>query len=252
MDTEYRTPTLRNGLLVHMPYTTYAHWYLLRRLLDGAGVERVQAHFDIDSMSRAAFLCSFLDAVQAGRAHAFFVKYSKHFTIDQRRRIVPESRSRRAAERRALPPEDQADVDLIMMKRLLGTGSRYGKWNDLWFEHPNPTMNEPHKAMCWLTPDDSLAPDTQARMFLAAGLARVDNVFQMTRRLINAFERPLGTSSSQNTVWHGYQPYNPAMVGKYLTIFRTVANFISVGLDGKTPAMRLGLAKQPLTYEDIL
>ena len=89
-------------------------------------------------------------------------------------------------------------------------------------------------------------------MFLAAGLARGDNVFQMTRRLINAFERPLGASSSQNTVWHGYQPHNPAMIGRYFTIFRTVANFISVGLDGKTPAMRLGLAKQPLTYEDVL
>ena len=252
MDTAYRTPTLRNGLLVHMPYTTYAHWYLLRQLLDGAGVERVQVHFDIDSMSRAAFLCSFHDAVQAKRAHGFYVKYSKHFTVDQRRRIVRESRARRAAERAALPPEEQDDVDLIMMKRLLGTGSRHGKWNDLWFEHPNPTMNEPHKAMCWLTPDDGLNPDTKARMFLDAGLARVDNVFQMTRRLINAFERPLGTSSSQNTVWHGYQPYNPAMIGKYLRIFRTVANFISIGLDGKTPAMRLGLVKQPLTYEDIL
>jgi len=252
MDTAYRTPMLRNGLLVHMPYATYAHWYLLRQLLDGAGVKRVQAHFDIDSMSRAAFLCSFRDAVQAGRAHGFYVKYSKHFTVDQRRRIVAESRRRRAAERDALPPEQHGAVDLIMMKRLLGRGSRHGKWNDLWFEHPNPTMNEPHKAMCWLTPDESLDADAQARMFLAAGLARVDNVFQMTRRLINAFERPLGTSSSQNTVWHGYQPYNPAMIGKHLTIFRTVANFISVGLDGKTPAMRLGLAQQPLTYEDIL
>ena len=252
MDTGYRTPMLRTGLLVHMPYTTYAHWYLLRQLLDGAGVRHVQVHFDIDSTSRAAFLCSFLDGIKAGRAHGFYVKYSKHFTVDQRRRIVSESRSRRAAERAALPPEERDDVDLIVMKRLLGTGSRHGKWNDLWFEHPNPTMNEPHKAMCWLTPDDSMDPDTKARMFLAAGLARVDNVFQMTRRLINAFERPLGTSSSQNTVWHGYQPYNPAMIGKCLTVFRTVANFISVGTDGKTPAMRLGFAKQPLTYEDIL
>ena len=252
MDTAYRTPTLRNGLLVHMPYTTYAHWYLLRQVLDGAGVQRVQVHFDIDSMSRAAFLCSFRDAVQAKRAHGFYVKYSKHFTVDHRRRIVGESRKRRAAERAALPPEERDSVDLIMMKRLLGTGSPHGKWNDLWFEHPNPTMNEPHKAMCWLTPDESLDADTKARKFLAAGLARVDNVFQMTRRLINAFERPLGTSSKQNTVWHGYQPYNPTMIGKYLTIFRTVANFISVGQDGKTPAMRLGLAKQPLTYEDIL
>ncbi len=252
MDITYRTPFLRDGLLVHMPYTTYAHWYLVRHLLDGAGVERVQAHFDIDSMSRAAFLCSFLDAIKAKRAHGFYVKYSKHHTIDQRRRIVRESRALRAAERAALPPEERDAVDLIMMKQSLEEGSQHGKWHDLWFQHPNPTMNEPHKAMCWLTPDDALDADAKAAMFLRAGLARVDNVFQMTRRLFNAFERPLGTSSSQNTVWHGYQPYNPAMVGKYLTVFRTVANFISVGTDGKTPAMRLGLAKQPLTYEDIL
>ena len=83
-------------------------------------------------------------------------------------------------------------------------------------------------------------------------MACVDNAFQMTRRLIAAFVRPLGTSSSQHAAWQGYELYNPVMTGKYLTVFRAVANFISVGPDGKTPAMRLGLAKQPLTYEDIL
>ena len=51
---------------------------------------------------------------------------------------------------------------------------------------------------------------------------------------------------------HGYQPYNPAMVERDLTIFRTVANFIRAGDDGQTPAMRLGLAKSPLSYEDVL
>lgn len=113
-------------------------------------------------------------------------------------------------------------------------------------------MNEPHKAMCWLTPDDSLDEDTVARMYLRGRIARVDNVFQLTRRLFNAFEKPIGTPSSQNAVWHGYQPYNPAMVQKYLTIFRVVNNFIQVGTDGKTPAMWLGLAKKPLRYEHIL
>lgn len=113
-------------------------------------------------------------------------------------------------------------------------------------------MNEPHKAMCWLTPDDSLDEDTVARMYLRGRIARVDNVFLLTRRLFNAFEKPIGTPSSQNAVWHGYQPYNPAMVQKYLTIFRVVNNFIQVGTDGKTPAMWLGLAKKPLRYEHIL
>ena len=75
-------------------------------------------------------------------------------------------------------------------------------------------------------------------MFLDAGIARIDNVFMRTRRLVNAFERPVGTSSGHNAVWHGYSPYNPRMVEKYLTIFRTVSNWLFVGDDGATPAMR--------------
>ena len=47
-------------------------------------------------------------------------------------------------------------------------------------------------------------------------------------------------------------PYNPAMLEKYVTIFRTVNNFVFVGDDGATPAMRLGFAKQPLEFEDIV
>ena len=88
--------------------------------------------------------------------------------------------------------------------------------------------------------------------YLRAGMARVDNVFQMSRRAFNALERPLGTSSAQNMVWHGYQPYNSAMVEKYLCIFRVVNNFIVVGTDGKTPAMSLGFAQRSCSFEDIL
>ena len=118
--------------------------------------------------------------------------------------------------------------------------------------HAIPTINEPQKAVCWLTPRDGVDDIRKADMHLRSGLGRIDNVFLKTRRLVNALERPIGTSSSHNKVWHGYQPYNPAMVQKYLTIFRTVNNFIHVGTDGKTPAMRLGLTKKPLRYERIL
>ena len=57
-------------------------------------------------------------------------------------------------------------------------------------------------------------------MFLRSGLGVIDNVFLKTRRLFNALERPVATTSSGgNTVWHGYAPYNPAMLEKYVTIF---------------------------------
>ena len=39
---------------------------------------------------------------------------------------------------------------------------------------------------------------------------------------------------------------------RLLTIFRAVNNFVFVGDDGRTPAMRLGFAKQPLDLEDIV
>ena len=118
--------------------------------------------------------------------------------------------------------------------------------------HPKPTLNEPEKAMCWLTPDEDLDEDRVADLYLRSGLARVDNAFQKIRRLFNAFERLIGTSSTHNKVWHGYAPYNPVMVEKYLTIFRAVNNFVFVGDDGMTPVMGLGFTREPLGFEDLL
>ena len=51
------------------------------------------------------------------------------------------------------------------------------------FAHPLPTMNEPNKAICSLTPLDDVDEQRKADLFLRAGLARIDNIFQITRRL---------------------------------------------------------------------
>ncbi len=255
MDPGFCTPSLRNGMQVHLPYTVYAHWFLLHRLLTGAGVKTVQANMDIDSMSRAAFLCAFAKEVQRGEAHGFFVRYTKFQTVDGCRRIMEESRRHRAVFQDTLPEavrHDPQAVSRAMMQAQFDDGAVYGQWKDVWYTHPLPAMNEPHKAICSLTPPGGLSDERKADHFLSAGLARIDNVFQITRRLFNAFERPVGTSSGHNAVWHGYAPYHPAMVQTYLTIFQAVNNFILVGKDGQTPAMRLGIMKKPLQYEDIL
>ena len=255
LDTTFSTPFLSRGLQVHMPYTAYAHWFLLYRILDGAGVKQVQANMDIDSMGRAAFLSAFAEEVKRGDAHLFFVNYTKYQTIDERERILKESKKARAVFRQTLPAsvrKDAKEVDRRMMMARIEERQKHGKWDDEWVMHPLPTLNEPHKAMSWLTPDPDLDERRKAELFLRSGLARIDNVFQKTRRLFNALERPVGTSSGHNKVWHGYAPYNPAMLEKYVTIFRAVNNFVFVGDDGKTPAMRLGFAKQPLDFEDIV
>ena len=135
------------------------------------------------------------------RTFGFFVRYTKYQTVDKRRLIMEESRRRRATFRKALPEEIRNDpqaVSRAMMQAQFGQEIAYGKWKDVWYEHPLPAMNEPHKAVCSLTPLDGVQDDRKADLFLRAGLARIDNVFQITRRLFNAFERPVGTSSGHN------------------------------------------------------
>ena len=95
-----------------------------------------------------------------------------------------------------------------------------------------------------MTPDASISENAKVDLFLQAGLARVENVFQRTRRLIIAFEHLIGTSSSYNSVWHGNSPYDPQIIQTYLTLFRTGSNFVWASeIDGMTPAMRLGFVK---------
>ena len=255
LNTDCVTPFLSNGLQVHMPYTAYAHWILMHRILTGAGVEHIQFNSDIDSMNRAAFLAAFADEVKRGDAHAFFVNYTKYQTIDERRRILKETARRMAAYRDAAPGRhawSKGKLAREMMKEYIAERSAYGNWRDEWVFHPLPTINEPHKAMCWLTPDPDLNEDWAAELFLRASLARVDNLFMKNRQLFNALERPVESSSSHNRAWHGYAPYNPKMLTKYLTIFPAVNNFVYVGKDGRTPAMRLGFAKEPLGFEDLV
>ena len=194
--------------------------------------------------------------MKRGDAHAVFVNYTKYQTIDERRQILKDSERRMAAFRDAAPGRvawSKKKLAREMMKEYLADTEQHGRWNDDWVMHPFPTINEPNKAMSWLTPDPDLDEDQTADLFLRASLARVDNVFMKTRRLFNALERPVGSSSSHNRAWHGYAPYNPQMLTKYLTIFRAVHNFVFVGKkDRRTPAMRLGFAKEPLSFEDLI
>ena len=248
-------PPLSTGLQVHEPYMAYAHWMLLHRMLTGAGVERLQANMDQDSMTRAAFLCAFIDEVKRGDADAFFVRYTKYQSVDERRSIMFATKKLLKAYKLALPEDfrgDEQEAARMMMRERIQEMRPLGKWQDEWIEHPLPTLNEPHKAMAWLTARKDIDENRKIDMYLNAGFARVDNVFMMSRRLFSALERPIGTSSGYSTIWHGYAPYNPQMLEKYLTIFRCVNNFVAVGDDGETPAMRLGFANQPLSYDDIL
>ncbi len=239
------------GMLVHGEYTLYAHFLYLRSLM--GNVEKWRFFLDQDSGMRAACLAAFKNEILERRADAFFVRINKDLTVDQKRSL--KGKARREFDKLAAqyPGLKKEEIVLALIKERLANMAPMGKWKDRWLFHPLPDMSEPEKALCHLTDFGDYDPDHIAWLYNKGSLHSADSYFMQIRRRISGLERALHSQGNAGRVWTGYAPYSPAMVQKMLDIFRVVHNYVLVSdKDKKTPAMRLGLAKAPLGYEDII
>jgi transposase-like protein len=240
----------RSGMAVHEVYTMYGHFLLLRRLLPK--VEKFRFYLDQESGIRASFMAAFHDLVKVGRADAFYVRIAKEQVVGKKRKLVANAAKALGAFMAAHPHLDLNGAKREMMKASITASVELGTWKDAWCAHPAPTMREPAKAACWLTNRGTYDLDHQANLYLRATLSGIDGFFQRLRRSVNPLERPLRTSSTSYRTWYGYAPYNPRMVERFIDIYRVMHNFVEIGKDGKTPAMRLGLAAAPIQPEEII
>ena len=243
------------GMQVHLEYTLYAHFLLLKRLL--GRVEKIRFFLDQESGIRAACLAAFWEDVLSKRCDAFYVRVNKDLTINQKRCLKADS-NKALAEFRAssVTYELLTDRDLrhIVIKERLNELVKIGKWNDRWLFYPFPDMSEPEKAICWLTDlrDRSYDDDHLAWLYSKGTLHGIDRFFMQARRRLSLLERPIASASSEGRKWYGYSPYNPAMVGKVLDIFRVFYNYAEAGDDKMTPVIRLGLCTKKYNCSDIL
>jgi len=240
----------KGGMQVRGEYTMYGHFFFLRKLLDNA--EKVRFFLDQDSAFRAACLWAFSDRIREGRCDAFYVRINAEATIDEKRRILAENRRRMTAMKQLHPELKDWRVKLLMIKEKMTQMVNIGKWQDRWVEYPFPNMGEPEKAVCYLMDIQRYDEDHLAWLYNKASLYAIDRFFMQVRRRLSLLERPISSSASLGRRWFGYGPYKPVMVGKLLDIFRVFYNFVEVGKNNQTPAMRLGLAKGKITVEDII
>jgi transposase-like protein len=251
----------RRGMQVHFEYTVHAHFRLLRSLIGNAG--RVRMFMDQDDTLRAGCLSAFAGEILAGRADAFFVQIDKTYGVDTRRKLILQSLATYEAFRQKHGVDwDDRRIRLHMIREQLeNLGTRKPGWRDRWIKDPQHTLNEPDKAVCWITDRGGYGLHHLAVIISRASLHGIDRYFMQLRRLLSMLERPVHSPSSNRT-WHGYSPYNPEMVQKVLDIFRVHYNFVKTerqrkGPDGRlvpvrTPAMKLGLARGQIRIEDIL
>jgi len=201
---------------------------------------------------RAAALGAFAKRVADRTADACYVRINQDRTVDERKRALKDSRERFRALEEDHPALDRQALRLLLIKEALADMAVIGHWKDRWLTHPFPSMSEPEKAVCYLTDYDDYDDDHLAWLYNKASLRAIDAFFMQVRRRLSLLERPIATASNNRRTWHGYSAYNPRSIVKLLEIFRVFYNYVLVGMDKQTPAMRLGLAKGRVSLEDIV
>jgi hypothetical protein len=207
---------------------------------------------DQDSGMRAACLAAFKDEIKTRTCDAFFVRIAKHKTIDQKRAARDAAITLFKAQCLLHPDLTHNQVIQLILSEELAKRRAVGQWNDQWLNHPLPTMSEPEKAVCYLTDFGDYDLDHLAMLFNKASLQGVDTFFNRTRRRSAMLERPLHSQANAGRIWNGYGAYRPEHAMRMLEILRVTHNYILVGKDKKTPAMRLGLAMAPIKHGDII
>ena len=239
------------GMQIHSEYTLYGHFLHLKKLT--AKAEKVRFFLDQDSGMRAACLAAVASDIKHKRlVDAFFVSINKEMTVDQKRRRKGEAAEALRGFMEAHPALDESKAILEMIKEAIAKMPVIGGWSDKWLKHPFPNMSEPEKAIAYLTDMGDYDADHLAWLYNKASLHSTDSLFMQIRRRLMLLERGIHSSGNAGRVWNGYAPYNPQQIGKMLGIFRVFHKFMLEGDDGLTPAMRLGLAKGPVSYEDVL
>lgn len=238
------------GMQVHEQYTIYGHFLLIRRLLEKA--PKLRFYLDQDPGFRAAFLSLFSDRIKFRTADGFYVSVLKDATNDVKEKLVAESKRKLAAAQKAHPGLSRAQLEIEVIKESMKHATPLGQWGDTWVQHPFPNKAEPEKKVAWLTNMNDYTEEHLAALYLKGSLHAVDRFFMRARRMLSLAERPFASASAARRTWHGYSPYNPAHLQRVLEIFRVHYNYCVKGKDGKTPAMRLGLAKGPVELEKIL
>lgn len=201
---------------------------------------------------RAARLATFQPEINARSADALYVRITKDLTVSQKRAELVASHARFEAAKVAHPGLSDGDLQLVLIKAAIASMATLGKWQDRWLTHPLPDMSEPQKAVCYLTDYRDYDLDHLARLYHKASVHGIDRFFMQVRRRLSLLERPIATASRAGRSWYGCGTYNPASVVKLVAIFRVFYNYCAAGKDGKTPAMRLGLAKGAVALEDII
>ncbi len=252
-----------DGLHVNSTYTTVAHHWLIKELVNASEWRFVT---DEDSSLITAIFRVYAKEVSLSDAHHFLCHTDK-------------TKSRRQAEREHLQTvsellewgefngyktKSHKELALLKLEHLLqthrfhreiktSTGS-YLEYADNPIEHPLATIDRGYRTVDCTTNLSSLEPRDIANLVLNVNDNAANVFIQLIRRRLSILERPLSTARG-DVKSYIYANFNPKYAQMAITILRTYYNFClpyESGNTKKTPAQCLGLANRVFELKDIL
>ena len=242
------------GVLIHNEYTMMGHFMLVKHLLQHVGKTRF--YMDQDSGMKNAYLSIFKQNIVDENSDGFLVRSVKNLSVDEKRRALAETNrmiyAMTGRPRQDLTSKEYRDLVNGLIASDLNNLVTVPKSTERWLTYPVATMPEPEKIVAAVTNITKYDEMHQANLYRKASLHAIDRFFMVTRRDMSLMERPFSSATNKSRTWNGYSAYNPAMLAKLGDIYRVYFNYVNTNDKGKTPAMRLGLAKGPVAAEKII
>lgn len=254
------------GARVRTDIFMHAHMMLVKKLI-GTTYSHATLCLDAEAGLAAATAALFLNEVSNHCADIIEVVFAKGLTNDLRTELAVQGRK---LKRDLLKQNEEAVLRVmaqhptldefealvtVMLERQYDRVSPASRGEALMqrgYEWPFHTKSEPKKKIRLKTDLDQHRFPEMARLFITASLHPVDAYFNLARRRIAGFERGIPTSSNGKRIWHAYGFYRPEMVPKVANILRFYYNYMLTDKSGRTPAMKIGLAKGVVYPRDLI
>lgn len=253
------------GLHIVPTYTTYAHYWLIRRMIHSKEWRFVS---DEDTMLTGGLFRSFTREFQTADAHHFLCKVDDKKTKTQAYREYEDGVEalKQWAVSNSLDDAPLHEVARHMLEHQLKfhhfynvqkvNGKDYRQATRQTLQHPLPSEDHGYHKIGCTTDIYAYTDEEISRMLLRVTNRSTDAFIQQIRRRISTLERPLKTTGLEG-VSYIYANFNPKYAQYWITILRVYYNFMVPSHSKKkehrkTPAQKLGLTDKVFRWEDIL
>jgi transposase-like protein len=252
-----------DGLHVNSTYTTIAHHWLIKKLVNSSEWRFVT---DEDSSLITAIFRVYAKEIRLTDAHHFLCHTDKTKSRPQSEREYFQTVTELLewGEFHGYKTKSPIELARLKLEQLLqthhfhkevktSTGSHL-EYADNPIEHPLATIDRGYRSVDCTTNLSSLEPRDIANLILNVNDNASNAFIQLIRRRLSILERPLSTARG-DVKSYIYANFNPKYAQMAITILRTYYNFClpyESGNTKKTPAQRLGITDKVFELKDIL